>query len=105
MHHLMPVIGNATIFDLSLPGTHDTLTYDLSTQTSDGGDDGHDILSKILHDIPWAVPGSFIRRFGVTQGLDVVDQLENGMRFLDLRIMYTSDDWYGLHFLQTNQKM
>ena len=31
MQALFPVIGNATILDLSMPGTHDTLTYDLST--------------------------------------------------------------------------
>lgn len=31
MRDLMPVIGNASLFDLSLPGTHDTFTYDLST--------------------------------------------------------------------------
>ena len=28
---LLPLIGNMTILDLSLPGTHGTLTSDLST--------------------------------------------------------------------------
>ena len=47
-----------------------------------------------------------------TQGLDVVAQLDAGIRFLDFRIVYSAapdqpswaaHSWYGLHMLQTNQ--
>lgn len=31
MGDLLPLISNATLLDLTLPGTHDTMTYDLST--------------------------------------------------------------------------
>ena len=50
-----------------MPGTHDTLTYDLSTTVSDGGDDGHPELSKIMHELPWLIPGSFIQGMAHTQ--------------------------------------
>ena len=39
MGNLKGVIGDLTLLDLSLPGTHDTLTYDLSLTPSDGCDD------------------------------------------------------------------
>ena len=36
MGALAPILANATVLDLSLPGAHDTMTYDLSTTLSDG---------------------------------------------------------------------
>merc|ERR1712093_513854 len=103
--HLMPAIGDATLLDLSLPGTHDTLTYDLSTTVSDGGLDDYPDISAFLHDFPWLSPGSFIKTMAHTQGLNVVQQLDSGVRFFDIRIMLESqqNDWYGLHCLETNQ--
>ena len=103
-----------TLLDLSFPGTHDTLTYDLSTETSDGGVDNHDKFAAMMHKFHSVVPevlGDFIRQQAQTQGLNVQEQLDNGVRFLDLRTMFEySDkirhpDWYSLHFLQSNQKM
>ena len=44
-----PLIGNSTILDLSMPGAHDTVTYDLSTSLSDGYEGMPDAISKILH--------------------------------------------------------
>ncbi len=187
MRDLLPVIGNATVLDLSLPGAHDLLTFDLSTSVSDGAEDIPDWLSDILHDFGDALDfGSFIRnqvrwvasivvvvvsRRGVRcrvtntavrvcmcmhfslsrfcagtgrvslrcvrgsgveptcqhdgtlaamltlccrcrrQGIDVAAMLDGGVRFLDLRVMYSrgpgndsaaDEDWYGLHLMQTN---
>lgn len=105
----LDAIGHLSLLDISLPGTHDTLTYDLSLITSDGGVDGSDTLAKILHDYESIVPDSiedFLRQQAQTHQLDIIEQLNNGMRFLDLRIMYEySDevpDWYSLHFMQSN---
>ncbi len=36
MGALYPVVANQSLLDLSLPGTHDSITYDLSTTVSDG---------------------------------------------------------------------
>lgn len=33
------------------------------------------------------------------------EQLNNGVRFLDFRLMKTSGDWYALHFMQSKQLM
>ncbi|KAH8065520.1 phosphoric diester hydrolase [Aureococcus anophagefferens] len=99
------VLGGSTLLDLSLPGTHDALTYDLSTTVSEAGIDDHPALAAVLHAasaagvVPEAV-GAFVRGQAQTQALNVSAQLDAGVRFVDFRVMYTSGDWYGLHLLQ-----
>jgi hypothetical protein len=103
------VIGDATLLDLSLPGTHDSLTYNLSLKTSDGGIDGAIALAQAMHRFSDEIPdklNDFIRTQAQTQVLTLTQQLNNGIRFLDFRIMYEYSDridpqWYSLHFLQT----
>ena len=80
---------SATLLDLALAGTHDSLTYDLSLEVSDGGIDNHDELAQILHNHDKIVPNAgadFLRQQAQTQALTVTEQLDNGIRFLDLRI-------------------
>jgi len=102
-----PLLNNVTVLDLALPGTHDTFTYDLSLIVSDGADDGSEDLSLILHlaSEMGIVPTEWIRNQSSTQGLNITQQLDIGVRFIDFRIMYTSGDWYCLHFMQTNNKV
>ena len=111
MGRLQSVIGQQTILDLSLPGSHDSLTYDLSTTVSDGGYDDSNDLSKFLHGASQfgLVPSRWIRKQAKTQILDITGQLNNGIRFIDFRTMYTSTlfthkDWYSLHFVQSKRK-
>lgn len=88
-------IGELTLLDLSLPGTHDTLTNDLSLQASDGGADGLIIFAELLHNYSRIVPDGiedWIRQQSQTQDLDIKQQLDNGVRFLDLRQMYEYTD-------------
>ena len=105
------VIGELTILDLSLPGTHDSLTYDLSTTISEGGIDDYPALSKLLHtfsstiDLIPGVVEDFIRLQARTQGLTITQQLENGIRFIDFRHMRekSKSDWYSLHCVQSKK--
>lgn len=116
MKHLMPLdeFRSATLLDLALAGTHDSLTYDLSLEVSDGGIDNHDELAQILHNHDKIVPNAgadYLRQQAQTQALTVTEQLDNGIRFLDLRMMYEysarrdGKDWYSLHLLQSNKPM
>jgi len=109
MGHLrkkIPGFGSLSVLDLSLPGTHDSLTYDLSSRLSEGSVDGHTLAGMILHMFDEETDGTdFLRRNSVTQKLNVTEQLSNGVRFLDLRMMYEHDkkEWYSLHFFQSKQ--
>jgi hypothetical protein len=51
MRDLMPIIGNATLLDLSLPGSHDTLTYDTSVTVADDAELIPPRLATILHSL------------------------------------------------------
>eukprot|EP00927_Polykrikos_kofoidii_P080561 TRINITY_DN77454_c0_g1_i1.p1 TRINITY_DN77454_c0_g1~~TRINITY_DN77454_c0_g1_i1.p1 ORF type:complete len:496 (+),score=62.35 TRINITY_DN77454_c0_g1_i1:134-1621(+) len=125
MADIMPVLPNTTtLLDLSVPGTHDSMSYDLSDVVSDGGVEDHPFLSKLLH---WMstlgiAAGDYIRDEAKTQHLDITAQLDNGVRFIDFRVMLTSPidrranhggrrdsfvridgakDWYCLHMVQS----
>eukprot|EP00929_Paragymnodinium_shiwhaense_P001067 TRINITY_DN101295_c0_g1_i1.p1 TRINITY_DN101295_c0_g1~~TRINITY_DN101295_c0_g1_i1.p1 ORF type:complete len:465 (+),score=47.19 TRINITY_DN101295_c0_g1_i1:111-1505(+) len=109
MGQLEPVVEDATLLDLSMPGSHDTMTYDLSDAVAEGYEGLGPVVSKILHTVTPVVAGRFIREQGQTQGLDIVAQLNAGVRFIDFRIMYTDTpdklfshkDWYNLHGCQS----
>ena len=108
-----PIIANLSVLDLALPGSHDTMTYDLSTALSDGYEGLPLPVSKILHALTPLVAGEFIRDQGRTQGVNITAQLEGGLRFIDFRTLYTGapaghpkdkTGWYCLHGCQTNSK-
>lgn len=107
MGHMSEIISDSTLLDLALPGSHDTMTYDLSDALSDGYEGMPSVVSKILHALTPLVAGQFIRDQGRTQGINVTAQLEGGLRFLDFRTLYSEGgnhkyDWYCLHGCQTN---
>jgi hypothetical protein len=116
---LLPIIGNLTVLDLQLPGTHDTLTFDLSNRVADNANDIPPALSSFLHDLirpPIAFVGNFIKTMAVTQRLSIWQQLDTGIRFFDLRCTFSrpaagagsqrgpyisAHEWVGLHFVET----
>ena len=109
---LLPIIGNLTVLDLQLPGTHDTLTFHLSSRIADNANDIPPALAAFLHDIvrpPIAFIGDYIKSMAVTQRLDIPQQLDAGIRFLDLRATFSrppataraAEEWVGLHFVET----
>jgi len=108
MSRLVPLLGNSTLLDLTLPGAHDAMTYDLSTTVSDGYEGIGPVISKLLHGVSPLIAGEFVRQQGQSQGLNITTMLDNGIRFIDFRIMYTDApkgvfdrDWYCLHGCQT----
>ena len=118
MERLLPVLGNQSLLNLTLPGTHDTLTVDMSTTVSDNSNDMSSALSWILHTIAQYINildvGYFIRQRAITQGINITQQLDSGIRFLDFRITYSRGPqktdpsapyhWYCLHMVESNQR-
>lgn len=112
MGQLEPVIGDATLLDLSLPGAHDAMTYDLSDTISDGYEGMGEALSSVLHRVTPIIAGKFVRQQGQTQGMNITAMLDGGIRFVDFRIMrtakpdtffYSKKDWYNLHGCQSKE--
>lgn len=113
MQNLMPVLKTSKLSDLCLPGTHDTMTYDLSTTVSDDANDLPPQVSWWLHELKdFAGMAAFVRQLSKTQGLNITEQLNAGIRFIDFRVVYTSPpnesstaqhDWYCLHLVQSRQ--
>jgi hypothetical protein len=104
------LLEHTRLIDLSLPGSHDSLSYHLSLTISEDGMDHLTQLVKLLHRLSGGtlhlLPGDmeeFFRMQAKTQQLSITQQLDNGIRFLDLRIMYESDTntWYSMHFMQS----
>lgn len=112
MGHFSPVFVNQTILDITLPGTHDSLTSDLSEIFSNHANDIPEALAWLLHEFGSFVPtvGAFGRNQSKTQGLNITEQLDAGIRFIDFRIQYTNkpfrktSDFYCLHFMQSKRR-
>ena len=115
MEELFPIIKNQTILDISLPGSHDTLSSDSSTSIADHANSINKNMAWFLH-IIWSFIdlfkiGNWIRAQAITQGLKIKDQLDSGIRFLDFRLAYSAApnhflkyEWYSLHMVQSNKK-
>ena len=117
MGALAPVIGDMSLLDLSLPGTHDSMTYNLSTRVADNGNDLPPWLTWVLHQLGPLVDrvklGALTRAQATTQWLDMTGQLDAGARFIDFRTTYTAPpdggsfaayDWFGVHLVETQRR-
>lgn len=117
MSHLMDLVSfsRLPLSSITLPGSHDSLTYDLSLTVSSDGLDEHAKISKWLRKLSIIRPNDieeFIRLQAMTQKLNIVQQLDNGLRFIDLRISLENTDignkipgWYSIHCLQSNHEV
>lgn len=116
MGQLAPFVRPYSLLDLSVAGTHDTMTYTLSNVVADNANDLPNWMARILHQfgkiIAQSKIGNFIRFQARTQGLNITQQLKSGLRFLDFRIDYTAPpgvpsndttayDWFCLHLVES----
>lgn len=106
MSRLADTLADIPLWDLAIPGSHDTMSYCLDTH------------SPVLESEPYflrvldcLVP-CFVRpcvvRWATTQARSVSDQLNAGIRFFDLRIAFRKDHKedalyfaHGMYTLQT----
>lgn len=81
---------------LIIPGSHDSATFDLDTEGGRAGDFSADI----------GIPDDKMEKWFKTQHMDFTEQLNNGIRYFDLRIIKRSDTGsihfvHGLHSRKT----
>lgn len=97
MTYLWPSIRNVPLNNLWMPGSHDTFTYDL----------GHFASSDTCVTVLASLAAKNIKQWAVAQPLDVVQQLNMGVRYLDVRPYYISEvnDIFAQHCLITNKPL
>ncbi|KAL7722732.1 Phosphatidylinositol-specific phospholipase C X domain-containing protein [Entamoeba marina] len=80
---------NLSIKQLTLPGSHDCFTSTLNTNM---------VAAKPYNSLP-PILNSFIKNWSKTQTLSIFQQLEEGVRYLDIRIQKYDDCIYTVHGL------
>ncbi|KAJ8600307.1 hypothetical protein CTAYLR_000726 [Chrysophaeum taylorii] len=115
MGELRGVIGSRSLLDLCLPGTHDSMTKNLSLTVADNANSIPSRFAWVLHEffpVVDRVVGKLLREQAQTQTLGMREQLDGGVRFVDFRATFTAPpdkrsraphDWYCLHLLQSAQ--
>ena len=103
MEDLWSYISECSLKDIIVPGSHDTLTYDIS-----GIPAAYDTMSPILQDLQKTLKGftsSIFINLAKTHTLNLREQFEAGTRCFDLRMSYTDGDWYAVHTTRTYTPM
>lgn len=89
MSTLDPVTNLA---DITLPGTHHSAAYDLST-TFNPNDSEYQTIQDASYgvDLPDKLVAPWVCRFALTQSLSIAEQLQAGVRYFDLRADYDAE--------------
>uniref|UniRef100_A0A1A9WEX1 Phosphatidylinositol-specific phospholipase C X domain-containing protein n=1 Tax=Glossina brevipalpis TaxID=37001 RepID=A0A1A9WEX1_9MUSC len=93
MTNLPQCLQNIPIINLAIPGSHNTMTYDIDRH-SDIGPDAEKLVRRF---------GKWIRIFvsywARAQKRDITTQLKLGVRYFDLRVAFYNDKYYYTHGL------
>ncbi|KAL6455917.1 hypothetical protein MHYP_G00357680 [Metynnis hypsauchen] len=90
MSQLPPQLLDVPLWDLAIPGSHDTMTYCLDQHSSVLRSQPR-ILRVLDHIVPCIIRPC-VNKWGTTQELVISTQLNSGIRFLDLRIAHKTND-------------
>lgn len=80
-------IGHKRLYELFLPGSHNSGAYTLSNNPSDNSGE---LLGKWYSRL--AIP--LVKKWCITQSITVLDQLKSGVRFLDFGCDYHNGEFY-----------
>ncbi|XP_034564246.1 PI-PLC X domain-containing protein 1-like [Notolabrus celidotus] len=86
MSQLPPELHNIYLFKLAIPGSHDSMSYDLDINSSIIEPERLKILSKIY------CARKIVRRWAATQEENITKQLDAGVRYFDMRIARKPND-------------
>jgi len=101
-----PNMTSTRLMDVALPGTHDSASYDLNSERNPNDPDYWTLEQGTLQipDFEDVVKDWFkhwVCGYALTQSLSVSEQLQAGIRYLDLRFDFDSatGTWRAYHFL------
>lgn len=100
MEESRSALSEKTLFDIMLPGTHDSGTYSLGDNICPGGGGGktNEIL-KVTNAL--LMPAQKImKRWSITQNGNITSQLNAGMRYFDIRALWDKNQWFIHHALE-----
>ena len=84
---------NINLSDITLPGTHNSAAYDLTT-TFNMNDPQYAYIQEATLggiNLPNKLIAPFACRFALTQSLSLAEQLRSGIRYFDLRVDYDDE--------------
>ncbi|XP_075855464.1 PI-PLC X domain-containing protein 1 [Microcebus murinus] len=100
MSALSPRLWDLPLHHLSIPGSHDTMTYCLDKRSPISP--AQPRLLQLLAKAAPCVTMPVVLKWSVTQTLDVTEQLDAGVRYMDLRIAHVlGGAERNLHFVHT----
>ncbi|XP_033050672.1 PI-PLC X domain-containing protein 1 isoform X2 [Trachypithecus francoisi] len=98
MSALCPRLWDVPLHHLSIPGSHDTMTYCLNKKSPISHEESR--LLQLLNKAFPCITRPVVLKWSVTQALDVTEQLDAGVRYLDLRIAHMLEgSEKNLHFV------
>ncbi|XP_037320004.2 PI-PLC X domain-containing protein 1-like [Pungitius pungitius] len=86
MSQLPPELHDIPLFKLAIPGSHDSMSYDLDINSSIMEPDRLKKLSKIY------CARKIVQKWAITQEETITKQLDAGVRYFDLRIARKAHD-------------
>ncbi|XP_028977298.1 PI-PLC X domain-containing protein 1 [Esox lucius] len=105
MGHLPSALWEVPLWNLAIPGSHNAITYCLDKSDRSPVDLTQPDLLQKLDKYMKPLIRPFFHKWGVTQELTVKEQLDSGVRYLDLRIAHrpndTTTDLYFYHGVYT----
>ncbi|KFP04212.1 PI-PLC X domain-containing protein 1, partial [Calypte anna] len=103
MSQLPEKLWDIPLYNLALPGSHDTMTYCLDRSSAVSSNESK--MVKFLSKCMPCIVHPIIMKWSTTQVLTVTEQLEAGVRYLDFRIAHKAHDrsmnLYFVHMVYT----
>ncbi|XP_077610834.1 PI-PLC X domain-containing protein 1 [Crocuta crocuta] len=98
MSALHPLLWDVPLHHLSIPGSHDTMTYCLSKKSPISQNESR--LLQLLGKVLPCITRPMVLKWSTTQVLGVTEQLDAGVRYLDLRVAHVlGGSEKNLHFV------
>lgn len=94
MRNLNPEVRRLPIINLAIPGSHDSMSYGINRKSKPAPDAEKPMIIVYKYFFPCVV-----RRWAKTQSFSIEQQLKVGVRYFDLRVSKTDEDYYFVHGL------
>ena len=88
------IIGHKTLFDLTLPGSHDTAAFKFRNAVMPGTTSN---FVEFLISASGSLIDKNVIKMEQTQELDTYNQLLAGARYLDIRVGWLNNEWITYH--------